>query len=123
MGSQQSRRSVLKNIALGTSVAIAAPAMSFAKNFEQEKKYQLKGNINHSVSRWTFGYLSLDELCDAVKKIGFSAIDLTGPKDWPVLQKNGIYSSMCYTAGKNDLYKGCLLYTSPSPRDGLLSRM
>ena len=106
MGSQQSRRSVLKNIALGTSVAIAAPAMSFAKNFKTEKKYQLKGNINHSVSRWTFGYLSLDELCDAVKKIGFSAIDLTGPKDWPVLQKNGIYSSMCYTAGNNDLNKG-----------------
>ena len=24
---------------------------------------------------------------------------------------------------QNDLYGGCLLYTSPSPRDGLLSRM
>ena len=25
--------------------------------------------------------------------------------------------------GKNNVYKDCLLYTSPSPRDGLLSRM
>ena len=106
MGLQQSRRTLLKNIALGTSVAIAAPAVSFAKNFEKEKNYKLKGNINHSVSRWTFGYLSLDELCNAVKKIGFSAIDLTGPKDWPVLQQHGIYSSMCYTAGDNNLNKG-----------------
>ena len=24
---------------------------------------------------------------------------------------------------RNDINKGCLLYTSPSPRDGLLSRM
>ena len=106
MGSKQNRRTVLKNIALGASVAIAAPAISFAKNFEDQKNYKLKGNINHSVSRWTFGYLSLDELCKAVKEIGFNAIDLTGPKDWPVLQQHGIYSSMCYTAGDNNLYNG-----------------
>lgn len=102
---KQSRRSLLKNIAI-TSVAIATPAISFAKNFQEEKINKLKGNINHSVSRWPYNYLSLDELCEAVKKIGFSAIDLVGPKDWPVLQKHGIYSSMCYTAGKNDLTKG-----------------
>ena len=66
----------------------------------------MKGNINHSVSRWTFGYLSLDELCKAVKDIGFNAIDLVGPKDWPVLQQHGIYSSMCYSAGDNNLYNG-----------------
>ena len=106
MGLKQNRRTLLKNIALGTSAVIAAPAMSFAKNFEKEKNYKLKGNINHSVCRWTFDYLSLDELCKAVKEIGFNAIDLTGPKDWPVLQRHGIYSSMCYTAGDNNLYNG-----------------
>jgi hydroxypyruvate isomerase len=106
MALQQSRRTILKNIALGTSALIGAPAISFAKNFQKEKNYTLKGNINHSVSRWTFGYLSLDELCKAVKEIGFSAIDLTGPKDWPVLQQHGIYSSMCYTAGDNNLNNG-----------------
>src|SRR5665213_2156351 len=104
--SKQNRRTVLKNIALGTSAMIAAPAVSFAKNFETKKNYKLKGNINHSVSRWTYGYLSLDDLCKAVKDIGFSAIDLTGPKEWPTLQQHGIYSSMCYTAGDNNLYNG-----------------
>src|SRR5674476_1439570 len=106
MSLKQSRRSVLKNIALGTSAILAAPAISFANNFEDKKNYKLKGNINHSVSRWTFGYLSLDELCKAVKDIGFNAIDLVGPKDWPVLQQHGIYSSMCYSAGDNNLYNG-----------------
>ena len=100
------RRNVIKNIALGTSAIITAPTTSLAKNFEEEKFYKLKGNINHSVSRWTFDYLSLDQLCEAVKKIGFNAIDLVGPKDWPTLQKHGIYSSMCYTAGDNNLYNG-----------------
>jgi hydroxypyruvate isomerase len=106
INSKQSRRKLLKNLALGASAAIAAPAISFAENISFEKNNQLKGNINHSVSRWTFDYLSLDELCEVVKKIGFNAIDLVGPKDWPTLQKHGIYSSMCYTAGDNNLYNG-----------------
>jgi hydroxypyruvate isomerase len=106
MSEKQNRRTLLKNIALGTTVAMAAPAISFAKNFQEKEPYKLKGNINHSVSRWTFGYLSLEDLCKAVKDIGFRAIDLTGPKEWPTLQQHGIYSSMCYTAGDNNLYNG-----------------
>src|SRR5258708_21744500 len=100
------RRNILKNIGLGTSAVIVAPTISFAKSFDNKKDFKLKGNINHSVSRWTFNYLSLDELCKAVKEIGFAAIDLVKPKDWPTLQQQGIYSSMCYTAGDNDLNKG-----------------
>ena len=103
---KQSRRSLIKTLALGTSVAIAAPAMSFAEKISVSKNETLKGNINHSVCRWTFNDLSLDQLCKTVKEIGFSAIDLLAPKDWPVLQQNGIYCSMCYTNGENNLYKG-----------------
>jgi len=56
---------------------------------------KLKGNINHAVCRWCYSSLSLDDLCVAAKKIGISAIDLVGPKDWPILQKYGLDSSMC----------------------------
>lgn len=55
----------------------------------------MKGNINHSVCAWTYNFLSIEELCQAVKKIGFSAIDLVGPKDWPTLKNHGVFSSMC----------------------------
>src|SRR5690606_22889732 len=51
------------------------------------------------------------------KEIGFSAIDLIGPKDWPILQKHGIYSSMCYTAGENSLTKGL---NDPSQHERLI---
>ncbi len=102
----QNRRTLLKNLALSTSAVIMAPAISCAEKIQSQKKYTLKGNINHSVSRWTFNYLSLDELCKAVKEIGFSAIDLMKPQDWPTLQQHGIYSSMCYTAGENNLSHG-----------------
>ncbi len=101
------RRTVLKNLLAGSAVIPASKL--FAGDMTESHKnkpLKLKGNINHSVSRWTFGYLTLDQLCEAVKELGFSAIDLIKPEDWPTLQKHGIYSSMCYTSGKNDLYNG-----------------
>lgn len=89
----------------GTAIA-ATPAASLASCSEATKPLKLKGNINHSVCAWTYNFLSIEELCQTVQKIGFSAIDLVGPKDWPTLQKYNVYSSMCYTAGENSLTKG-----------------
>src|SRR6476659_10175120 len=83
----------------------ATPALS-SFEFDKNKNLELKGSINHSVCYWTYNFLPLEELCKHVKAIGFNAIDLVGPKDWPTLQKYGIYSSMCYTAGENSLTKG-----------------
>jgi hydroxypyruvate isomerase len=102
------RRNIIKKItaatiALGTSSRLMAAAHQL-----DDDNYRLKGNINHSVCRWTYEHLSLEALCNVVKKIGFSAIDLIGPKEWDVLKANGIYSSMCngaeigLTKGWND---------------------
>ena len=55
----------------------------------------LKGNLKHSVARWTFGQMPVAELCRTVNQIGFSAIDLVGPDDWPALKAHGVHSSMC----------------------------
>ncbi len=62
---------------------------------ESSDTMNLKGNINHSVCRWTYSHLSLENLCKAVQKIGFKAIDLIGPKEWSILKSFGIDSSMC----------------------------
>ena len=69
---------------------------------------KLKGNINHSVCRWCFDFLSLEELCATAKEIGIKAIDLVGPNEWPMLQRYSLDSSMCngaeisLTEGWND---------------------
>jgi hydroxypyruvate isomerase len=88
------RRKALKSLAGGVAGLSITGKLS-AAIFEEEKSDGLKGNINHSVCQWTYSFLTLEELCALVKKTGFAAIDLTGPKDWPTLQSNGIYSSMC----------------------------
>lgn len=56
---------------------------------------KLKGNINHAVCRWCYDFLTLDELCSVATEIGLTAIDLIGPKEWPILKKHGLHSSMC----------------------------
>lgn len=101
------RRNAIKNMVAGSAAAIAGTtALSSFENFAHQKKSDLKGNINHSVCQWTYSFLSLDELCKVVKDIGFNAIDLIAPKDWPTLQKYGIYSSMCYHGGNVSLTDG-----------------
>lgn len=105
---KHTRRNVLKNLLATSGAVIAAPALSFASCTTDGVDEQMKGNIHHSVCRWTFASLSLDELCLAVKKLNFSAIDLVGPKDWGILKKHGVTSSMCngaeisLTEGFND---------------------
>lgn len=101
------RRNLLKNILVAGTAVAASPATSLA-NFSSMDGSKLKGNVRHSVCRWTYSFLSLDELCKTVKKIGFSAIDLVGPKEWNVLKQHGVDSSMCngaeisLTEGWND---------------------
>ena len=104
---KSNRREALKKIAAGTAAATVAPFLgSFAAEETNTKKLKLKGNINHSVCQWTYNFIPLEELCVEVKKIGISAIDLIAPKDWPMLKKYGIFSSMCYIAGKVSLTEG-----------------
>jgi hydroxypyruvate isomerase len=55
----------------------------------------LKGNINHSVCRWCFSGIPLEDLCKAAKEMGLVGIDLIGPSEWPMLKKYGLISTMC----------------------------
>src|SRR5438876_6389703 len=101
------RRDALKKLAAGTLAAGSISGLSsYSNHYLPDDNFKMKGNINHSVCQWTYNFLPLEELCQVVKKIGFSAIDLIAPKDWPTLQKYGLYSSMCYIGGKVSLTDG-----------------
>jgi hydroxypyruvate isomerase len=96
------RRKLLKQIAAGSLAAVSLPSLAATcSSNSSTTEMPLKSNINHSVCYWTYNFLSLDELCTTIKKIGFSAIDLVGPKDWPTLKKHDVYSSMCNGAEIN----------------------
>jgi hydroxypyruvate isomerase len=108
MPAKQNRRAALKSMIAGTAAFGASsmlPALA-SETSENSSTLKFKGNINHSVCQWCYNFIPLEELCLAVKKIGFNAIDLLGPKDWPTIQKHGIFSSMCYIDGKVSLTNG-----------------
>jgi hydroxypyruvate isomerase len=103
MPNTDSRRKALKSLLFGSlamgGAGLAKPAL--AMNLPGTEPLMLKGNINHAVCRWCYDSIPLDEFCAAAKEIGISAIDLVGPKDWPVLKKYGLHSSMCNGAEIN----------------------
>jgi hydroxypyruvate isomerase len=103
------RRNAIKMLAGATAAGSALQALGTTMDYNIPiPQNKLKGNINHAVCRWTYSHLTLDELCVVAKDIGIKAIDLVGPKDWNVLKKHGLDSSMCngaeisLTEGWND---------------------
>jgi len=96
-----SRRMALKKIAGGAAAAIAGASLAHrVAAAEQALEQSLKGKVNHSVCRWCYSSISLDDLCKAAKNIGIASIDLTGPDEWSTLKKYGLTSAMPNGAGK-----------------------
>ena len=79
---------------LAGSAAIAATPLLGLQSV-REDRLPLKGNIKHSVCRWCFGDMPLEQFCVAVKEMGLVGIDLVGPKDWGVLKQHQLISTMC----------------------------
>ena len=69
-------------------------SMSFLNCTNDKKTTYRMSNINHSVCRWTFPELSLDELAKECSKIGITAIDLLKPSEWETVRKYGLECSM-----------------------------
>jgi hydroxypyruvate isomerase len=94
-------------IAGSAALVTGSKVLSAASPHPQtEHPLELKGNINHSVCRWCYESIPFEDFCKQLKDIGLRAIDLVAPKDWPLLQKYGLYSSMCYVAGDVSLTQG-----------------
>lgn len=95
------RRHTLKSLAIGAAALSLKTSGLASQTLENAEPPGWKGRINHSVCRWCFHDIPLEEFCRGVKDMGLAAIDLVGPEDWPLLQKYGLYSSMCNGAEIN----------------------
>jgi hydroxypyruvate isomerase len=101
MPKNDSRRSAIKSMMMGSLAVGAFSSFTEKKIPLGIETVNLKGNINHAVCRWCYNSIPLEEFCAGAKQIGIKAIDLVGPKDWPVLKKFGLHSSMCNGAEIN----------------------
>jgi hydroxypyruvate isomerase len=100
-----SRRSLIRGASLLAAGAVAGSAIAQSGSTEI-KRVVKKGRINQSVSKWCYGKLTLDQLCEAGVKMGLKGIDLLVPKDFPTLKKYGLVCTMTSGGGSlNDKTK------------------
>lgn len=88
---------------IGSSMAATAGLLATSKanaitNTEVQNN-KFKGNINHSVCRWCYNTIPMEDFLQNLNELGITAMDLTGPDDWPIMKKYGIHASMCWGAG------------------------
>ena len=93
------RRSVLKGAAALAAGAVAGRGRAAAEP-------AVKGRLKQSVSRWCYGKMSLDELCQHAARIGYKGIDLIEPADWPAVRKHGLVCALGSLGGVLNIEKG-----------------
>lgn len=95
MKTQISRRAAIQQ----TAVVGAAMAVMSRFTSTVQAADSLKGNVNHSVCRWCYEKIPLEELCRAAKEMGIESVELQGPDEWPIIQKYGLTCAMANGAG------------------------
>src|SRR5262249_4359673 len=56
----------------------------------------LKGRIHQSVSRWCYGGIAVDVLCEKAKEFGLVGIDLLREDEWKAVKDHGLLCTMAY---------------------------
>jgi len=117
MNQPQSRRSALKNMAHSAALLTTATLLPERMEASELTTLQLKGNINHSVCKWCYDKIPLEEMCKAAKTMGITSIELLGPNEWPTLKKYGLTCALPNGAGKG-IEKG---FNDPQYHDELVA--
>ena len=83
----------------GLTAAAGAAGLWFAGTASgeaQTAEQPLKGRIKQSVSRWCYGKMTLEELCDKSKAMGITGIDLLRDNEWETAKQHGMICPMAY---------------------------
>ena len=99
MNRPNNRRSFLKKssgpVAGGLAVSLGQ-RLSAADQSTKAAQEETKSSVNHSVCKWCYGSVSLDDLCKAGKEFGLQSVELLQPSDLETLKK---YDMTCAIIG------------------------
>lgn len=86
-----SRRSALTRVAQTTAaLAVAGQWPRGLRAADAEPGLKLKGNLRHSVCRWCYNRIPLEDLCRAARAIGLESVELLPVSDFPTLKQFGL---------------------------------
>ncbi len=86
-----SRRRALGALGAVAAAAVVSPGEMLAEPIARQRS---AGRLKHSVSRWCYGRIPLDDLCEAAKSIGYRSVELLDEKDWQVPKRHGLECAM-----------------------------
>ena len=92
MTTPMTRRSALGRVA-GGAAFLSATTASLAERLAAAD-VQLKGRVRHSVCKWCYPKVSLDDLCREGKAFGLTSVELLGVKDFETLKKHDMVCAM-----------------------------
>jgi hydroxypyruvate isomerase len=90
------RRDALKTMAGTAALAVLAKGRSqeAAPLPAAQAVSGAAGSFSHSVCRWCYQKIPLDDLAREAKRIGLESVELLEPAEWPVVQKHGLTCAM-----------------------------
>jgi hydroxypyruvate isomerase len=80
------RRLFFQTAGLGAAGLSAAAGIAEA----QVKPIARKGRIKQSACRWCYSKIPIEEFARECSRLGLKAVDLSEPKEWPVLKQYGL---------------------------------
>jgi hydroxypyruvate isomerase len=94
-----SRRSLIKAFTVTAGLGLASSMNARLSAADRLMPLAMKGKVNHSVCKWCYRDIPLEDLCKAAVEIGLSSIELLSPNDFPTLNKYGLKCAMVNGAG------------------------
>jgi hydroxypyruvate isomerase len=92
------RRSAIAKLASGAMLATGTASLlrnlGAAGSTAGTGTAALKGRVHHSVCKWCYPGIPLEDLCVAAPQIGLQSIELLTVADFPVLRKHGLLCAM-----------------------------
>jgi hydroxypyruvate isomerase len=77
----------------------------------------LKNRINHSVCRWCYSGMPLDDLCRHAASMGIKSVELLGPDEWPTARAHGLTCAVATNVKSNPIPRG---FNRPEHHDAIV---
>ena len=101
-----SRRTLLTRSAQTLGAAVLLSPFESILNALTLGTSRVKGRLKQSACRWCYNKIPLEEFAKSAAGLGLQGVDLLNdPKDWPVIKKYGLVSTM--TSGAGTIPDGC----------------
>ena len=112
----ESDNPINEEVEIEEEAVVTLPSEEGEEEITEETEQDFYENIAETIDDKALSQLASDLISEYDS-------DKASRKDWEDTYRNGLDLLGFKYKSTTQPFKGCLLYTSPSPRDGLLSRM